>query len=117
MSLAIEGKVTAEGSLELDRPIQLPEGRVRITIQPIIEGNSPRERFHNLLAFHHKMHDGRQYDPESAAAVAAVLKQDRDDLGDQDSEIERIQLENYRRRQAQQGNDQIPGSPISTPVA
>lgn len=44
MAAVIHGLLRADGTLELDAPPRLPPGRVRVTVQPLVDSGSDAER-------------------------------------------------------------------------
>lgn len=48
--IVVEGAVKPDGTLELDQLVQLPAGRVRITIQPVPERTPGQDWWQNMQA-------------------------------------------------------------------
>ncbi|GEM_PF-5148935 len=44
MGAVIDGLLMPDGTLKLDAPPRLPPGRVRVTVQPLIDGRTEPER-------------------------------------------------------------------------
>ena len=48
--IVVLGSVKPDGSLELDEKLQLPAGRVQVTVQAVVESTAPKSELVGLLA-------------------------------------------------------------------
>ena len=94
-SIVVEGTVKPDGTLELDQRVNLPAGRVRLTIQPIPEPTQGQDWWQNLQAARAVL-ESRGTGFRSKDAIEA----EREDFRSGDEHVEDVYrtIEEERRR-------------------
>jgi hypothetical protein len=103
--LTVPGTVTADGALELDAKLNLPPGRVTVTVQPTAAPPPAKDPFieglerirANLRAMGHV--------PRSVEEVEAEREEFRREWDEHQEALERLQEECWRIRNAAKGTD------------
>ena len=89
----VKGSVKPDGTLELDERLQLPAGRVRVTVQPVAETAPPAENWFEYLM--------RVRAEREAAGVhfrtAEEIEAEREDFRSGDERIEELFKEAERQ--------------------
>lgn len=100
--LTVPGTVTADGSLKLDAKLNLPPGRVTVTVQPAVEAVPSKDPFMEGLTQIRAKLQASGYVPRSAEASEAEIRAMRDEAEEEMQEIERLH-EECQRAKRQQG--------------
>jgi hypothetical protein len=97
--IVVHGSVKSDGSLELDEKLQLPAGRVQVTVQPVIEPTAPKENWWDYL-------QRARAEIEASGAkfrTAEEIEAEHEDFRSGDERIENLykelESEHYRREQ------------------
>jgi hypothetical protein len=95
----IEGVLQPDGTLVLDRKVELPPGRVRVTVQPILDyKQTPIWKFFEQLRSEQQ---ARGFVPRSKEEIDADIAAMREEDEERMQKIERIQDECRQSRQQQ----------------
>jgi hypothetical protein len=97
-SVEIQGSVRADGTLVLDDKVNLPAGRVRVTVQPVpdrLEGDSLWTRLEAIWAGQRK----RGNQPRSKEAIDADIAALRDEAEEELLAAERLHEEIQKARE------------------
>jgi hypothetical protein len=104
MQVTLQGTVKADGTLELDDKVSLPEGRVLVTVQPVVQP-SPDDPFWQRMEQLWAGQRARGHVPRSVDEVEAERRAFREEM---DEEVQRaIQLQ----EQCRQARKENQGSP------
>ena len=107
VQMTLQGTIRADGSLELDDPVAMPEGRVLVTVRPVVqpESNDPFwPRMEQVWAGQR----ARGHVPRTKEQIDAELRELRDDAEDEMRATERLHDECRRaptRRARARGAD------------
>ena len=97
--IEVEGEVQADGTLVLDKRLNLPAGRVRVTVQAIPVSETP-----NLLRFQAMMREiwagqkARGHVPRTKEEIDAEIRQLREEAEEEWQAAERLHDECQRAR-------------------
>jgi hypothetical protein len=97
VQITLQGTVTAEGSLELDDRVAMPEGRVLVTVRPVVQpaSNDPFwQRMEQIWAAQR----ARGHVPRTKGQIDAELRELRDDAELEMQATERLHDECHRAR-------------------
>ena len=97
-TVAMQGIVKPDGTLELDGKVPLPVGRVQVTVQAVAE-LPEGDPFFDLLKGIWADQQARGHVPRSVEEVEAERRQFREDWEERLRNIERIQEEARRPRE------------------
>lgn len=78
MQITLQGTVKADGSLELDGRVAMPEGRVLVTVQPV-EPPAPNDPFWQRMEQIWAGQRARGHRPRTREQIDADLRELRDD--------------------------------------
>jgi hypothetical protein len=99
----IQGTLQADGSLVLDEKPSLPPGRVRVTLQPVLDyTQTPIWQFFERIRAEN---EARGFIPRSREEIDAAIAAARQEDEERMQEIERLheECERSRRRQGEAG--------------
>lgn len=102
-ALEVQGTVQPDGSLVLDEKLDLPTGRVRVTVKPLQEGASPNAV--RLLAMMEQIwadQTARGHVPRSKEEIDAEINQLREEAEEELQGVERLHEECQHARQESQ---------------
>ena len=105
-AVIVEGVVKPDGTLEVAGKLDLPAGRVQVTVQPVTEPTQP-DRFWKMMEslWADLRADGRT--PRTAAEIDAEIDALRNEAEEEMQAVERLQEESRRaREQAQRAKEQ-----------
>ena len=98
--IIIEGTVQADGTLTLDKPTNLPAGRVQVIVQPL--PSLPHgDRFWDMMEAIWEGQEARGFVPRSAEHVEAERCETRENWEERLQGIERLREESRRLREQQ----------------
>ncbi len=92
--IEVQGEVQADGTLMLDKRLELPAGRVRVTVQPVAVSEAP-----NLVRFQAMMEKiwagqkARGHVPRSKEEIDAEIRQLREEAEEELKAAERLHEE------------------------
>jgi hypothetical protein len=89
MQITLEGTVKADGTLELDDKVAMPEGRVLVTVQPVVQP-APDDPFWTLMEGIWAGQRARGHVGRSREQIDADLDDLRNDAEDELHGIERM---------------------------
>ncbi len=92
------GTVRPDGALELDAPVDVPPGRVQITLQSVPETVPAREDTWAVLERIWKENEAQGRKPRTREEIDADINELRDELEEHAEAIEAIQEEAARAR-------------------
>jgi hypothetical protein len=96
-AIEIQGTLREDGTLLLDEKPQLPPGRVRVTVQPVLEyTQTPMWKFFEQLRAEQQ---ARGFVPRTREEIDAEIAAGRDEDEERAQQIERIQEECQQFRQ------------------
>jgi hypothetical protein len=98
VQITMQGTVRADGTLELDDPVAMPEGRVLVTVWPIVQPD-PNDPFWQRMEQIWAGQRARGHVPRTREQIDAELRQIRDDAEAEMQLIERLHEECHRARQ------------------
>ena len=104
-TLEVQGTVQPDGSLVLDEKLNLPAGRVRVTVQPRSEPLNP-VRFLAMMERIWADQKARGHVPRSREEIDAEISELRDEAEEEMQAAERLHDECQRARQ--QSREQAP---------
>ncbi|MGP0065488.1 MAG: hypothetical protein ACLQGP_18030 [Isosphaeraceae bacterium] len=78
VQITLQGTVKADGSLELDDPVAMPEGRVLVTVRPIVQPD-PNDPFWQRMEQIWAGQRARGQVPRTKEQIDAELRELRDD--------------------------------------
>lgn len=98
-TVVIEGTVRPDGTLEVTQKVNLPAGRVHVTVQPVAESVQP-DRFWTMMEsiWEAQLESGRA--PRTREEIDAEILATRDEADEEMQAVERLQ-EEYRRARDQ----------------
>jgi hypothetical protein len=102
-AIVIQGTLNPDGTLVLDEKLNLPAGRVRVTVQPIISLKD--DPFWQTLEKIWADQRARGHVPRTREEIDAEIQELRDEWEEHQQKIERLQeecAEERRKREASQ---------------
>ena len=99
VQITIQGTVKADGSLDLDDPVAMPEGRVLVTVRPIVQPD-PNDPFWQRMEQIWAGQRARGHVPRTKEQIDAELRELRDDAEVEMQATEQLYDESRRARQA-----------------
>ena len=72
------GTLSDEQTLVLDEPLTLPQNRVRITVEPLLNGGDQRKSLSETLRIIHEMLAASGHVPPTAEEVDAYIRAERE---------------------------------------
>jgi len=98
-TVVVEGTVQPDGTLEVRQKVNLPAGRVQVTVEPVAEPVQP-DRFWTMMEsiWAAQLASGR--DPRTREEIDAEIKALRDEAEEEMQAVEHLQ-ETYRRARGQ----------------
>jgi hypothetical protein len=105
--VVVEGIVQSDGTLEVTRKVNLPAGRVRVTVEPVAEPVQP-DRFWAMMEsiWAAQLASGRT--PRTREEIDAEIRAMRDESEEEMQAVERLQEECRRAREQAQGAKEPP---------
>jgi hypothetical protein len=89
--IEIQGSVKADGTLMLDHQLDLPEGRVRVTVQPMKPATTPDPvRFQALMAQIWAGQKARGHVPRSKEEIDAEVRKLREEAEEEFQAAEQL---------------------------
>jgi hypothetical protein len=99
-SVEVQGMVQADGTLVLDRRLELPPGRVRVTVQPATPAEAPDlARFQAMMAQIWAGQKARGHVPRTKEEIDAEIREMREEAEQELQAAERLHEECQRARQ------------------
>jgi hypothetical protein len=98
MQITLQGTVRADGTLKLDDLVAMPEGRVLVTVRPIVEP-APDDPFWQRMEQIWAGQQARGHVPRTKEEIDADIKSMRDEAEDEIQETIRLQEECRRARE------------------
>lgn len=98
-AIEIQGTLREDGTLMLDEKLNLPPGRVRVTVQPLADATFPETDVISVLRRIHAEQQAEGYIPRSKEEIDADLARTRDEDEERLQAIERLQDECRLTRQ------------------
>jgi hypothetical protein len=105
--IEVEGTVREDGTLELDQKVNLPPGRVKVTVRPATPPVNQHEAFLAMLQQIRTSQEASGPVPRSAEEIDAEIKAFRDEVDEHFLAVERLQEEAAKARR----QDQSSGEP------
>jgi hypothetical protein len=102
MQITLAGTVKADGTLELDDKVAMPEGRVLVTVQPAVQP-APDDAFWKVMNEIWAGQRARGHVPRTREQIDADLRELRNDAEAEIQAVERL------HQQCRPGQDQQPG--------
>jgi hypothetical protein len=99
--IEIEGTIREDGTLELDRKVNLPPGRVKVTVKPVPQ-HPPGEDVWTVLERIWAEQDARGYVPRTREEIDAQVKELRDEVEERFLAIEKAHLDAQKARSQQE---------------
>src|SRR5205823_2953985 len=100
-TIIVEGIVTPEGTLELNEKVNLPAGRVKVTVQPVYDkANDP---FWQRMEAMWAAQRARGHIPRTKEQIDAEINELRDEMEEELLESERLHEECQRARREAEG--------------
>jgi len=97
----LTGTVRAGGVLELDGPVKLEPGRVKVTVSAVPEVELPKDDpFWQRMQTIWDGQKARGHVPRTAEEIDAELRESREEWDEHQEAMERIQMEAWASRQA-----------------
>src|SRR5437867_4326062 len=97
--IEIQGMVQPDGTLVLDRRLDLPAGRVRVTVQPVTPANAPNlARFQAMTEQIRSGQRARGHAPRTKEEIDAEIRQMREEAEEELRAAERLHKECQRAR-------------------
>ncbi len=93
MMVEVQGTLTSEGTLVLDEKPSLPAGRVRVTVQPVVEPLFSQDDVISILQRIHAAQKARGYVSPSKEEIDAEIQAMRQEDEERTQGIERLQEE------------------------
>jgi hypothetical protein len=97
VQVTLQGTVTADGSLELDDRVAMPEGRVLVTVRPVVQPAS-NDPFWQRMEQIWEGQRARGHVPRPKEQIDAELRELRDDAEVEMQATERLHDECHRAR-------------------
>jgi hypothetical protein len=106
-AIVVEGTVQPDGTLQVTQKVDLPAGRVHVTIQPVAEPVQP-DRFWKMMEsiWAAQLASGRT--PRTREEIDAEITVLRDDSEEEMQAVERLQDECRRAREQSRGAKEPP---------
>lgn len=98
--VVVQGTVKPDGTLELDSKINLPPGRVQVTLSSVTAPPAGGEDVLTVLQRIHAERNARGMRPRSAEEIDASINALRDELEEHANQMEAIQEEARRQRES-----------------
>jgi hypothetical protein len=98
VQITMQGTVKADGTLELDEPVAMPEGRVLVTVQPIVQP-APDDPFWQRMERIWAGQRARGHVPRSVEDVESGRQAFRQEMEEEIQEAMRLQEECRRARE------------------
>jgi hypothetical protein len=100
VEVLVHGTVNADGTLHVDEKVNLPPGRVQISVRQVAPAISPQEDVMDVLKRIWAGKKARGHVPRTKEETDAELDAMRDEWEQRQLEIERIQEEAHRPRES-----------------
>ena len=91
--ITVQGIIKPDGALELNQPLDLPPGKVRITVQHLEASTVANENIRTFLERIRAEQQARGHVPQTRVDIDADLNALRQEAEDEIQEIENIQLD------------------------
>src|SRR5438046_596298 len=98
VQITLQGTVKADGSLELDDPVAMPEGRVLVTVRPVVQPD-PNDPFWQRMEQIWAGQRARGHVPRSVEEVESERQAFRQEMEEEIQETMRLQEECRRARE------------------
>jgi hypothetical protein len=98
VQITLQGTVTADGSLELDDRVAMPEGRVLVTVRPVVQP-ATEDPFWQRMEQVWAGQRARGHVPRTTEQIGTELRELRDDAEAEMQATERLHDECRRARQ------------------
>lgn len=98
-TIEVQGMVQADGTLVLDTRLELPAGRVRVTVQPVAAVAPDPARFQAMMEQIWAGQKARGHVPRTKEEIDAEIKQMREEAEEELQAAERLHEECQRTRQ------------------
>jgi hypothetical protein len=99
--IEIEGRIREDGTLELDQKVNLPPGRVKVTVRPTTPPSPAGEDLLTVLQRIWAEQDARGYVPRTREEIDAQVKEFRDEVEEHFLAIEKLQEKAAEARRQQ----------------
>jgi hypothetical protein len=100
-AIEVQGMVQADGTLVLDRRLELPPGRVRVTVQPVAAAPDP-VRFQAMMERIWADQKARGHVPRTKEEIDAEIKQLREEAEEELQAAERLHEECQQARRSKE---------------
>jgi hypothetical protein len=98
--IEVQGIVQADGTLVLDRRLELPAGPVRVTVQPVVASEAPNlSRFQAMMAQIWAGQKARGHVPRTKEEIDSETRQMREEAEEELQAAERLHEECQNARQ------------------
>ena len=98
VQITLQGTVQADGTLKLDDPVAMPEGRVLVTVRPIVEP-APNDPFWQRMEQIWAGQRARGHVPRTKEEIDAEIESMRDEMEEEFQATEHLQEECRRARE------------------
>jgi len=98
VQITLQGTVQADGTLKLDDPVAMPEGRVLVTVRPIVQP-APNDPFWQRMEQIWAGQRARGHVSRTKDEIDAEIEAMRDEMEDEVQEAIRLQEECRRARE------------------
>jgi hypothetical protein len=97
--VVVQGTLKSDGTLELDHQVNLPAGRVQVTVQPVKDAIKQGPAWWEVLQQIWRERDARGAKPRSKEEVDADVQVLRDELEEHANAVERLQEDSRKARE------------------
>jgi hypothetical protein len=97
--IEVQGIVQADGTLVLDRRLELPAGPVRVTVQPVVASEANLSRFQAMMAQIWAGQKARGHVPRTKEEIDSETRQMREEAEEELQAAERLHEESQNARQ------------------
>jgi hypothetical protein len=106
-TLIVEGVVKPDGTLEVPQKLDLPAGRVQVTVQPMTEPTQPDRFWKMMESLWADLRTGGRT-PRSREEIDAEIDALRNDAEEEMQAVENLQEECRRTREQARGAEERP---------
>jgi hypothetical protein len=106
-TVIVEGVVKPNGTLEVPQKLDLPAGRVQVTVQSVTEPTQP-DRFWNMMESIWADLRAGDRTPRTRQEIDAEIDALRNEAEEEMQDVERLQEECRRAREQAQGAEEPP---------
>jgi hypothetical protein len=105
--VVVEGTVQPDGTLEVSQKVNLPAGRVHVTVQPVAEPVQP-DRFWKMMESIWDDQRARGRTPRTREEIDAEIEAMRNESEEEMQAVERLQEECRHAREQARGAEESP---------